>query len=335
MISPKRRVLVTVPFFDDESKTLLESNNCQVSVVGNPDGDLPASRLIGLLHEVQAWLVGHAHVTREVLEASPSLMVIARRGVGYERVDTVTAAALGRVVTIAAGGNAPSVADHTVGLMIAAGRRFHESRVQLMSGDWSIPVGTELNRKTVGLLGFGRISRLVARRLAGFETRILACAPRPEAEAAQAAALGVTLVDFPTLLRESDYLSLHIPLVNETRNLIDQAALHAMKPTSILINTSRGGLVDEAALLEALRNQRIRGAAFDVFHCEQDPSRKIVAEQLLALKNFTATPHAAGSTDEALARSNLLAAQSIIAVLNGGNPVAECLVVDGRSRISV
>ena len=323
-----RHVLVTVPFFDEPTKAFLESRSCRVKFIDIPDGAIPVPDLVEALRGMQGWIVGHAKVTRELLEACPELAVIARRGVGYERVDVVAAQELGRVVTIASGGNAPSVADHTVGMMIAAGRRFHDSQRQMEAGVWKILVGTELCGKTVGLIGFGRIARLVARRLSGFEVRVISHSPRTTA--LDAASYGVSLVGLPELLRDSDYISLHAPLVDSTRSLIDDAALMAMKPTSILINTSRPGLVDETALLRALTRRQIAAAALDVFHCEVDESKISVAEQLLKLPNFVATPHSAGSTAEALARSNLLAAQSVVAVFDGGNPSNDCVVADGR-----
>ncbi|WP_426231719.1 phosphoglycerate dehydrogenase [Pararhizobium sp. DWP3-4] len=324
-----RNILVTVPFFDNQSKSYLESNGCTVRLA-KPDGNATREQLVELLAGCQGWIVGHAWVTREILAAHPDLLVIARRGVGYERVDVAAAEKLGKVVTIAAGGNAPSVADHTVGLMLASGRRFHESQAQMADGDWSILVGTELFQKTVGLIGFGSIARQVSQRLAGFDVNVLAYAPRPDLS--EGIRLGVSFVDLSTLLRQSDYVSLHSPLTNETRNLIDENALRQMKPTSILLNTSRGGLIDEVALLKALKHKSIRGAALDVFHGEIDPAFKSVADELLALPNFVATPHAAGSTDEALARSNLLAARSIIAVFDGTSPSSNCIVTDGRAN---
>lgn len=328
MTSSARNVLVSVPFFDPQAKSFLEENGCSVTVTAKPDNGMGIEESIERLSGMRGWIVGHAWVTREVLQASPSLEVIARRGVGYERVDTDAAAELGRVVTIAAGGNAPSVADHTVGFMLAAGRRFNESQTRMLAGDWRILVGTELYGKTVGLIGFGRIAQLVAKRLAGFDVTILSFTTQPDTS--QAAKLGVRLVDLPTLLRESDYISLHLPGGPDTQGMIDEAAFAAMKPECILLNTSRGGLIDERALLEALRNKRIRGAALDLFQGEIDPDYKEIADQLLALPNFVATPHAAGSTEEALSRSNLIAARTIVDVFDRRSPSRECIVADGR-----
>lgn len=332
-----RNVLVTLRFFDDESMAILKDAGCTVTIheppPGGNDGAFSAGELKEMLAGKQGWVVGHAWVTREVMEASPELAVIARRGVGYERVDIAAAKELGKVVTIAAGGNAPSVADQAIGMMIAVGRRFDEQRARMVAGEWTILVGTELYRSTVGLIGFGRIARQLARRLKGFEAKILVHSPR--LDAATAAEYGVTAVDLPTLLRGSDYVSLHTPLYAATRHLIDAAALASMKKSAILINTARGGLVDETALLAALRAGRLAGAAFDVFEGEADPALRPIADQLVKLPNFLGQPHSGASTNEALGRSNVLAARSIAAVFTGAAPAADCVVADGRTPAPV
>lgn len=337
MSAKDRNVLVSLRFFDDESMAVLRDAGCTVTVheppPGGNDGAFSADQLRQMLAGKQGWVVGHAWVTREVMEASPELAVIARRGVGFERVDVAAAKELGRVVTIAAGGNAPTVADQAVGMMIAVGRRFHEQQQRMAAGDWTILVGTELYRSTVGLVGFGRIAREVARRLRGFEAKVLVHSPR--LDAATAAEYGVQAVDLPTLLAGSDYVSLHTPLNAATRHLIDAQALAAMKRTAILVNTARGGLVDETALLAALRAGTIGGAAFDVFEGEADPAMRPVADELLKLSNFLGQPHAGASTDEALNRSNLLAARSVVAVLDGGTPAPDFVVADGRAPAPV
>jgi D-3-phosphoglycerate dehydrogenase len=337
MSAKDRNVLVSLRFFDDESMAVLRDAGCTVTVheppPGGNDGAFSADQLRQMLAGKQGWVVGHAWVTREVMEASPELAVIARRGVGFERVDVAAAKELGRVVTIAAGGNAPTVADQAVGMMIAVGRRFHEQQQRMAAGDWTILVGTELYRSTVGLVGFGRIAREVARRLRGFEAKVLVHSPR--LDAATAAEYGVQAVDLPTLLAGSDYVSLHAPLNAATRHLIDAQALAAMKRTAILVNTARGGLVDETALLAALRAGTIGGAAFDVFEGEARPAMRPVADELLKLSNFLGQPHAGASTDEALNRSNLLAARSVVAVLDGGTPAPDFVVADGRAPAPV
>src|ERR1700687_278288 len=327
-----RTVLATATFFDEAAIAFLQAHNCEVVLSGmspgTPDTSLSRERIFELLRNANAWIVATAPVSREMLETFPNLRVIAKRGVGYDQIDVAAAKELGRVVTYAPGGNGPSVADHTIALMLAVAKRLCEFRELMRAGDWSVHPVTELYRKTVGLVGLGRIGRGVAQRLKGFETTILAFDEIPDREYANAN--GIRFVDLPYLLRESDYISLHVPLTPTSRNLIDEAALASMKETAILVNTARGGLVDEAALLRALRAGKIAGAGLDVLLGEQEPAWRSTADELMSLPNVVVTPHVAGASREGLARGNLLAAQGIVAVFDGGSPAVECLVVDGR-----
>jgi len=328
-----RTVLATAPFFDEGAIAYLKAHNCNVVLSGlspgTPDISLTKERVFELLRDVDAWIVATAPVTREMLASFPKLRVVAKRGVGYDQVDVTAAKELGRVVTIAPGGNGPSVGDHTIALMLAVAKRLCEFRELMRAGNWSVQPVTELYRKTVGLVGLGRIGRGVAQRLKGFETTILAFDEKPDQ--AYANANGIRLVDLPYLLQQSDYISLHLPLTPSSRNLIDEAALASMKETAILVNTARGGLVDEAALLRALRIGKIAGAGLDVFLGEREPAWRSTAEELMSLPNVVVTPHVAGASREGLARGNLLAAQGIVAIFDGGTPAAECLLVDGRA----
>ena len=199
------------------------------------------------MKEADGWIVGHARATRDLTAALPKLHVVARRGVGYERVDIDAAKDLGKVVTIAAGGNAASVADHTIGLMLGVARRLRESQQNMIGGNWAILTSVDLNGKVVGIVGLGRIGRGVAQRLAGFGCRILAVSRTRDDEFA--AKTGIEYVDLPTLLRESHYVTLHAPLGPETRFLIDETSIATMKKTAIVINTGRGGLVEDLHLL--------------------------------------------------------------------------------------
>lgn len=332
MNSPIRKVVVTQKFFDEEAIALLESNGCEVDIATLPEGkgeaDLDVDDICQLLAGAGGWIVGHARVTREVLEALPDLAIISRRGVGYEKVDTVAAEALGKVVTIAAGGNNDSVADQVIGMMISLGRRFREAQIAMNAGKWNILVGTELFRKTVGIVGFGRIGRSLAQRLQGFDAEILVCTPR--LSNADIDAFGLKQVDFETLLKRSDYISVHAPLTPETLHIIDADALAKMKTGAAIINTARGGLVDDRALLAALQAGRILGAGLDVFESEADPTMMPVTEALIDLPNVIAAPHSGASTHEALQRTNMIAAQCVVDVLDGKAPSMGQCVADGR-----
>lgn len=326
-----RRVVVTQRFFDPAATALLSAAGCEVVLCepppGKADGDFSHDELVAMLAGAGGWIVGHARVTRDLLTALPDLAVISRRGVGYERVDLAAARDLGRVVAIAAGGNEASVADHALGLMLAVARRFRESQAQMEAGRWSILMGSDLYQKTVGVIGLGRIGRSLVQRLSGFDVQVLAFTPRPDPTLAAA---GVRFVGLDELLARSDYVSIHAPLTDETRFLVDARALTRMKSTAILVNTARGGLVQDADLLDALTAGRLAGAGLDVFVSESDPAFQPVTEKLLALPNVVATPHAGASSREGLARTNRIAAQSVIDVLDGGDPPAACVVADGR-----
>lgn len=324
-------VLVSTRFFDPSAEALLRENGLTVRRTGLPDDvqddALDQAQLDRLLEGVEGWIVGTAPVRGELIRAHPQLKVIARRGVGYNNVDIEAARELGVCVAIAPGGNDASVADHALGMMLGVAKRLKESHRALEGGRWSPVVGMELFEKTVGLVGFGRIAQAVAKRLRGFDARVLAYDPFPNRAAAER--LGVELVELPALLRESDYVSLHLPLTRESRRMIDRDALAAMKPGSILINTSRGGLVDEEALKQALMEGRLYGAGLDVFEGEGDDDSLPAIRELIGLPNVMASAHAAGSSNEGLSRTNRIAAQTVIDVLRGVEPPAQCVVVKG------
>lgn len=329
-----RTVVVTQRFFDEETISYLNSHQCEVRLAelppGQADAELTEEALVQMLAEADGWIVGHARVTRQLLGRLPRLQVIARRGVGHERVDTGAVAEFGKVASIAVGGNDACVADHALALMLALSHRLRESQMQMNAGSWAILTGADLYRKTVGIVGLGRIGRSVVQRLRGFEARILAVTGSPDE--AWSREMGVAHVALDELLASSDIVSLHAPLTPATRMLIDAEALARMKPTAILVNTARGGLVDDAALLDALQAGRLAGAGLDVFQSESDPSCMGVTNALIALPNVVATPHSGASTREGLMRTNRIAARCVIAVLEGGAPPPCCLIVDGRRR---
>jgi len=332
MTSGSRRVVVTQRFFDEASVDFLQAAGCEVVVAelpgGQTDGGLSHEQLVAIVGDAEGWIVGHAHVTRELLAALPKLSIISRRGVGYERVDLQAARDLGRVVTIAAGGNDASVADQAIGMMISVGRRFREAQAQMIGGSWSILMGSDLYRKTVGVVGLGRIGRSVVKRLSGFEARVLVATSRPDPN--YATQTGVTFTDAATLLRESDYVTIHAPLTSATRHMINDESLATMRPGAFVINTARGGLVSDADLLAALRSGRLGGAGLDVFESESDPAMQPVTEALIALPNVVAAPHAGASTREGLDRTNMIASRCVVDVFEGRDPPAECVVADGR-----
>lgn len=327
-----RKVVVTQRFFDDRTQAYLRAHGCEVEIAplppGKADGDLDHDTLVQMLTGAGGWIVGHARVTRALLEALPDLQVISRRGVGYERVDLDAARDLGRVVAIAAGGNDASVADHVIGLMLAVGRRFRESQQKMLEGDWSILMGSDLCEKTVGVIGLGRIGKSVVKRLLAFDCRVLVHTSRPAPDHPPVA--GIQYVELAELLARSDYVTLHAPLTPQTKFMIDANAIASMKPGAFLINTARGGLVEDAHLLDALRAGRLGGAGLDVYVSESDPAYKPISQALLALPNVVGTPHSGASSREGLDRTNMVAARAVVAVLDGDDPAPECVVADGR-----
>lgn len=327
------KVVVTQRFFDEAALDFLRRNNCDVTIAelppGKADGDVPEAVLREWLHGAAGWIVGHARVTRDLLLALPALKIVSRRGVGYERVDVAAIRELGRVATIAAGGNDATVADQTIGMMLALGRRFREGQSNVAGGSLAIPLGTDLYRKTVGVVGLGRIGRSVVKRLAGFDCEILVCAPRQDPDLA--ARMGFKYADLSTVLSQSDYVTLHAPLTPETRFLIREETIRSMKPTAFVINTARGGLIEDRDLLTALQNKQLAGAGLDVFMSESDAGYQSVTQKLASLPNVIAQPHSGASTREGLDRTNMIAARCVVDVLNDRGPPPECVVADGRA----
>jgi phosphoglycerate dehydrogenase-like enzyme len=246
-----------------------------------------------------------------VFAAAPRLRVVARVGVGTDSIDLEAATAAGVVVTVTPGANQETAADHTIALILAALRRLREHDAAVRRGEW--PRGGaltpwDLNGATVGLVGYGAIGRAVGRRLAGFSVRLLVADP------AATAAPGAEVVGLDELLARADVVSLHAPLNAATRKLIGATELARMRPSAILVNISRGGLVDEAALADALLAGSIRAAALDVF--SDEPA---VPPVLRARPDVTMTPHIGGLSDRSIRRMTELATDSVLRVL-GGDP---------------
>ena len=258
-------------------------------------------------------------IDREVIDAGPKLKIISNYAVGYNNIDLQAAADRDIPVTNTPGVLTETTADLTFALLLAAARRLPEGEALVRSGKWSgwAPtqlLGTDLYGKTLGLIGIGRIGQAVARRAAGFSMRtIYYCRHRlsPSAERKFKAAF----VPFPRILRESDFLSLHLPLTDDSRHLIDRKALHAMKPTSFLINTSRGPIVDEEALINALAEKRISGAGLDVFEKEPELSRR-----LRGMKNVVLLPHIGSASTETRVKMGKMVMENLSAFFSKGKP---------------
>ena len=258
-------------------------------------------------------------VDNEVLGAAADLRVAANVAVGYENIDLEAATARGIAVTNTPGVLDDTTADFTWALLLGVARRVAEGDQFARSGKWRrwdlmMLLGSDVHGKTLGIFGLGRIGRRVAARARGFSMRVL-YHDAARVSAAEEEQLGVEWGEKETLLREADFVSLHTPLLPETRRLISKRELEQMKPTAYLINASRGPVVDEEALAAALESKQIAGAALDVF--ENEPT---IHPKLLELPNVLLAPHIASASVETRTRMAVMAAENVVAVLAGERP---------------
>lgn len=272
-------------------------------------GDELAAALSGM-DAVLASLDGYSAAVLSS-SASSKLKIIARWGVGYDSVDVPAATRHGIVVTYTPDLLNEAVADYTFALLLALARRVHEAHGTMQRGEWKNAWGEDVGGRTLGIIGLGRIGKAVARRAAGFGMRILAHTAHPDP-----ANKSVEFVSLEKLLAESDFVSLHAALTPETRGMIGEAQLHQMKPTAYLINTGRGALLDEAALVRALKENWIAGAALDVFTTEPLPANSA----LRSAPNLLLSPHQSSYARGTGERVSLSAAQAIVDLMNGKQP---------------
>ena len=311
------KILITSTSYGQKDKTpleLLQSKGYEITwnETGKP---LSASDLIGKLNGCTGVVAGLDHFTAEVFENVNDLKVVARYGVGLDRVDLDAAKKKGVIVTNTPTANSDSVADLAVGLMLAAARHLVEGHRQTMEGGWPKLFGVSLFRKTVGLVGLGRIGARVAQRVQGFECRTLVYDPYIDGETA--ARYNCQKVDtLEMLLSESDFVSLHSPASPATNQMINRQTLSLMKPTAILVNTARGELINEADLCDALKNKIIGGAGLDA-HAAEPPQ----TEDYRDVPNFVITPHMGAYTTEALYNMAMDSTNDLIAVLEGREPL--------------
>jgi len=310
------RLLVTPTSYGKNDPRLKSKLEEQVGeVVYNPTGKpLSSVEVARLLPGIDGYIAGLDTIDRAALQAADRLKVIARYGVGVDGVDLMTAKEMNIVVTNTPGANSVSVAELTLALILAMARQIPQGVAATRQGQFPRLTGLALEGKTVGILGLGSIGKQLARRLSSFDCRILAFDPYPDGEFA--ARHKVELASQDRVLAEADFLSLQLPLLPETRGLVSQDFLAMMKPGAFLVNTARGELIDEDALLQALRSGHLRGAALDVFAQEPpDPGHP-----LLALPQVIATPHLGSQTDGATNTMGWMAFNDCLAVLRGETP---------------
>ena len=307
-------VIDTTPYLTDEAKAYLEHNQCGVRhcVLEELSERQFCSEIVG----VHGVLASGEWWNRTVLEvgAASDLKIAARTGVGFDHIDVQSAAELGIWVTNTPVANSHAVADFTVGLILCLLRHIPKLVENVKHGKWDRLRGLEFGSMTLGVIGTGGIGREVIKRARGFGAKILGYDVAPDENFARE--FQMKYVSLEKLLSESDIVSLHCPLSDQTRHLINQESLGLMKNTSYLVNTARPAVVDKQALVESLRTGDIAGAAIDV----HDPMPVAPDDPLLSLENAIVTPWDAFSTEESIERMCITAAKDIVAVLSGETP---------------
>ncbi|HWZ33640.1 MAG TPA: phosphoglycerate dehydrogenase [Bryobacteraceae bacterium] len=301
------KILVAEPLADAGLELLRAQKGWDI-VVSNPE------EFQKHLADADALIVRtEVKVDRGVLAKATRLKVVGRAGIGIENVDVDAATAAGVLVMNTPGGNAVSVAEHTMGLMLSMARSIPQAIASTKSGKWEEKkfLGTELRGKTLGVVGLGSIGREVVRRARGFEMRIVASDPYVNSRAA--ADLSTTLLSLDELYAESDYITLHVALTTETYGMLNDAAFARMKKGVRIVNCARGELIDGEALRKAIESGKVAGAALDVFQTEPP-----VSEPLLAFENVLATPHIGGSTHEAQDAVGYRIAEQVVEYLRDG-----------------
>ncbi len=302
------KVLVTDPIAEEGLNILKKRAELDVRLGISKDD------LLSCIGEYEALIVrSETKVTEDVIEAGHRLKVVGRAGVGVDNIDVEAATRHGVMVVNAPTGNTISAAELAFGLMLSLARNIPQAHATLKSGKWnrSAFIGSELRGKTLGIIGLGRVGSELARRADAMEMKLIGHDPFVSMELARN--IGVELVSMDTLIKESDFISVHTPLTQGTTYLIGEKELAAMKPNARLINAARGGIVDEAALIKAVLEGKLAGAALDVFSQEPLPSDS----PLLQVDNIIVTPHLGASTAEAQTNVAIDVAIDIMSVLEG------------------
>ncbi|WP_048146653.1 D-2-hydroxyacid dehydrogenase [Pyrococcus abyssi] len=303
------KVLVAAPLHE-KAIQILKDAGLEVIYEEYPEED----RLVELVKDVEAIIVrSKPKVTRKVIESAPKLKVIARAGVGLDNIDVEAAKERGIEVVNAPAASSRSVAELAVALMFAVARKIAFADRKMREGVWAKKqaMGIELEGKTLGIIGFGRIGYQVAKIARALGMNLLLYDPYPNEERAKE--VGGKFVDLETLLRESDIVTIHVPLLESTYHLINEERLKLMKKSAILINTSRGAVVDTNALVKALEEGWIAGAGLDVY--EEEPLPK--DHPLTKFDNVVLTPHIGASTVEAQERAGVEVAEKVVKILKG------------------
>ncbi len=314
--SERPKVLITRPIQQSVIDKVSQHCDVQVHPVDEP---MPPALLASAMRDVEGVMPAGVRISKEIIEAAPRLRVVSNIAVGYDNIDVEACNHRHILVTNTSDVLTEATADLAFALLLAAGRRVAEGDRYVRGGhwkqwQWNCLWGAEMYGKTLGLYGFGRIAQATARRARGFSMRILYHS-RHRASANVENEFAAEFVDRETLLRQSDFLSLHVPLSPETRHAIGAPELALMKPSAFMINAARGPIVDEEALVQALQAGRLAGAGLDVF--ENEPR---VHPALLAMDNVTLMPHVGSATAVTRLRMAMLASDNLLAALRGERP---------------
>lgn len=308
------KILITPTSFqkqqNSEAKAMIEAFADEI--VYNPHSrPLETDEIIPLLDGVDGYIAGLDYITADVINKAPkSLKVISRYGAGVDRVDLEAAKAKGITVTNTPGTNAVAVCELAMGLMLCLARAIPRLDGAVKKGEWPRNNGTELMGKTLGVVGFGAIGRNLAVRAKAFGMNVIAYDPYFNAEFA--AQHGVEQKSIDDVISGADFISLHVPLTGETKYMIGKDAISRMKDGAFIINTARGGLVDEAAAADAIKSGKLGGIGLDAYEAEP-----VTDSPLLGLDNVVMTPHTGAHTNEAIAGMGIMAVENLIAVLQG------------------
>lgn len=306
------KVLITPTSFlkNPEAKAMVEA--FAYEIVYNPKArPLEAEEIIPLLDGVDGYIAGLDYITADVIRRAPaSLKVISRYGAGVDRVDLDAAREKGITVTNTPGTNAIAVCELAFGLMLSLARSIPQLDSAVKRGEWPRNDGAELAGKTLGIIGFGAIGKNIATRARAFGMRVIAYDPYFDAVFANQH--GVEQKTLNETIKNADFLSLHVPLTKETKHMLGEEAIARMKQGAFIINTARGGLVDEAAAAIALKSGRLGGIGLDAYEVEP-----VTDSPLLGLDHVVMTPHTGAHTNEAIAGMGIMAAQNLIDVLQG------------------
>jgi len=309
------KILVTPRSFASASDKPMKMLTEKGYVIQLNDSGRPYKKeeMLNLVSDIDGIIIGIDELSAEIIERANKLKVISKYGTGLDNIDINIATEKKITVTNTPTANVDAVADLTFGLILSLARRIPEADRKTKSSKWEKITGKSVWEKTLGIIGLGKIGRQVVKRAQGFKMNILVYELIKDEKFAQN--YNIKYVNLEELLQKSDYITIHIPLIDTTRHMIDHKELEQVQAGSFLINTSRGGIVNEEALYNALKNKKLRGAALDVY--VNEPPQK---SPLMELDNIIMTPHIGAYTEEAIENMGIQAAQNLIDVLEGREP---------------